>query len=119
MVHFGGRFEWRYFADHVEPGGTSHPRSAQRNRPEIVEVPDLLLRILDRQVVVVSVFRVDPDTRRNHQIRSERRDHVRHDFFFAQAEFAGVHAIDIQPQRRIVEILRNKDIRSPAGRTDL
>ena len=40
-------------------------------------------------------------------------------FFFAQPQFAGAHAIDFQPQRGIVQILRNVDVGDIGNPADL
>ena len=119
VIHFGGRFEARDVADHVEARRALQSGAVQRNGAQIEQALNLLLGILNVQEIVVVVLRIDPDIRRDHLIRSERGDDVLDDFLFAQSQFAGARAIDVELQRGIVEILRNVDIGDAVDLPDL
>ena len=71
---------------------------------------DLLIRILHGEHVVVSAARIDPVTRRDDAVRSQRGDHVVDDFFRRQPELARLLAIDVELEAGIVEVLRNQDV---------
>ena len=59
-----------------------------------------VLVILDGEEVVVAGLVIHPVVRRDHGVRIQRGDDVVDDFFLRQAEFAGMHAVDIHAQRR-------------------
>ena len=68
-----------------------------------------LLGVLDGQEVVVAALRIDPDRRRDHLVRGERRDDVGDHVALAQPEPRRLHAIDVDVERRVARL--------PAGRT--
>ena len=84
--------------------------AAQRDRAQIADAPHLVFGILNRQHVVVAVLGIDPVARRDHLVRSERGDHVADHFALIESELAGARAVHIEPQRRIVDVLRNENI---------
>src|SRR5271154_7016220 len=81
----------------------------QRDALEIADGLNFLFFVLDGEHVIVSRFRIDPETWRNHAVGSERGDHVVHHFFGRKSRHAGSFAIDIEFESRIVEILRNQN----------
>jgi hypothetical protein len=106
-------------ADHVEPRGTlqTPPCSGMERRSS--RLSNLLFGILHVQEIVVVVLGIDPDIRRYHLVRSERRNDVLDHFLLAQSQFAGARAIDLQLQGRVIEILRDVSIRHAAYLADL
>ena len=74
------------------------PRSGIERRS--IDVLDLLLGVLDREVVRIPVARIDPQAGRDHLVRCQGRDDVCDDFSLAQAEFAGAHSVDVKLQAR-------------------
>ena len=91
--------------------GSDCSAAAQRDRPEIGQGLDLALRILHGQHVVVAGLRIDPEAGRDHLIGGQRGDDVVDHFALVEAQLAGAHAVDIELQRRIVDVLRNEDVR--------
>ncbi len=66
--------------------------------------------VLHRQEVVVAGLIIHPVVRRDHRVRIQRGDDVVDNVLLRQAQFARVHAIDIQTNRWIVHVLRNIDL---------
>ena len=91
----------------------------QRNGPQVEQVPNLVFGILHVKEVIVVVLRIDPNVGRHHLVRGERGDDVLHYLLLAQSQFAGARAVHLQPQRRIIEVLRNVSIRHTADLPDL
>ena len=93
--------------------------SLERDRRQVRQRGDLVLRILDRQHVVVAGLRIDPVAGRDHAVRGERGDDVVDHFLLIQAELAGAGPVDVQSERWVVQVLRNVGIRDSAYRADL
>ena len=68
---------------------------------------DLRLRILHGEHIVVAILGIDPIARRDHRVRGQRGDEVAHYFLLGEAELARSHAIDVQLQRGIIDVLRD------------
>jgi hypothetical protein len=85
-------------------------RSAQRNALEIRKRLYLVFRILNGEHVVVPGLGVDPKARLDHAIRGQGGDHVIDDFLLAKAHLAGAHAVDVELQGRVIDVLRRKHV---------
>ncbi len=99
----------------MSPGASVAPSyiAAQGNLLQIDEVVNgrlAVLVILDRQEIVVTGLMIHPVVGRDHGVRIQRGNDVVDDLLLAQPQFRGVDAIDFQPDRRIVHILRNVNL---------
>ena len=66
-----------------------------------------VLIILDGQKVIVSGLVIEPVIGRDHEVGIERGHHVLHDVLRSEAQFRGVHAVNIQADRGIIHVLRD------------
>jgi hypothetical protein len=110
VIHLGGRLNAGDVADGVQAGGCGAAGPAQRNGAQIVQVLHLALGILHGQHIVVAALGIDPVAGRDHAVGGERGDDVVHHFALIQAQLAGAGAIDIEAQRRVVDVLRRVDV---------
>ena len=120
MIDLGRSLDSLDAADHVQAGRAATdagPRSGMERRS--IDVLDLVLGILHGQIVRIAVARIDPEAGRDHLVRSQRGDDVLHHFPLAQAELARAHAVDVQLQSGIIEILRDEDVGHAADFADL
>ena len=119
MIHLGGAFDTLDAADHIETRGLGRSGSAQRNGAQIDQVLHLFLGILNSQVVGIAVARIDPQAGGDHLVRSQRGDDVGDNFFLTEPEFARPHAVDVELQRRLIEILRDEYVGHAVDLPDL
>ena len=119
MIDLGGRLNPADRADHVEAGRCGVAGPAQRDGAQVAESRDLALGILHGQHVVVAGFRIDPETGCDHAVRGQGGDHVVHHLALVQSHFAGAHAIHIELQGGVVDILRDENVGDAGNRTDL
>ena len=110
VIDFGRRRDRRHLRDRVEQRRILLVLAVQRDAAQVEQVADAVFRILDREHVVVAAARIHPEARGDHLIRRERRDHVVHDLALVEAEIGGALAIDVEPQRRVVDVLRDVDV---------
>ena len=119
MVHLRGRLKLSDAAHRIQARGIREVRSPQRNRFQVRQAADLPLGILHRQHVVVAGLGIDPKAGRDHLVRRQRGNHVVHHFALVQAQFAGSHAVHVELQSRVVDILRDEHVRDPGNGFDL
>ncbi len=98
-------------------GATAHFRSvgrvSQGNLPKIDHVVNggvAMFEELHGEVVVVPGLAIDPIIGGDHVVGIERSDDVIHHIFLCQAQLTGVYAVYIEPQSRVVHVLRNIDL---------
>src|SRR5689334_8447125 len=89
------------------------------NGAQVDQALDLLLGILHVQKVIVVVFRIDPDVGRDHLIRRKGGNDVLYDLLFAEPQLSGASPVDFEPQRRIIEVLRDIRVRDSANSSNL
>ena len=65
---------------------------------------------MDGQKVVVAGARIDPVAGRDHLVRGQRGDDIVHHFLLAEAQLAGANPVNLEPQGRVIDILRNVDL---------
>src|SRR5215467_12412128 len=53
---------------------------------------------------------VDPVVRGDHRIRIQSGDDVVDNLFLRESQLGRMHTIDLQPDRRIIQVLRNVDL---------
>ena len=113
MIDFGRRLKVHQLHHGVERGGKFQIRRAQRDLLQIDQVVNgriAVLVVLHAQEIVVAGLIVHPVIRRDHDVGIQRRDHVVDHVFLRKPQFAGVHAIDIHADGRVVHVLRNVDL---------
>ena len=69
--------------------------AAQGYRLQVCQALDLVLRILNRQHVVETGFRVDPIARGDHGVRGQGGDDVVHHFPLIKPHLAGARPIHV------------------------
>src|ERR1700744_2623131 len=77
---------------------------------KILNTVNLRLRVLHRKKIVIAIVWVDPQIWGDHLVRRKGSDDIRQYLFFSQPQFRRMQSINVDAQRRIVEILRNEDV---------
>src|SRR5437588_3680662 len=106
MIHFGRGFDWVYIGDSIQVGRVSSVGRTNRNLPQVIQRTDLVLGILHREQVIVPTLGINPVTRSNHLVGSQSCNNVIYDLLLAEADQAGSLAINIDAQRRVIDVLR-------------
>ncbi len=113
VVDFRGGLQIHQLHHRIERGGSFHVGRAERNLLQINQVVNggfAMLGILHAQEVVVAGLIVHPIIGRDHDVGIQGRDDVVDHVFLRKPQLAGVHAIDVHPDGRIVHVLRNVDL---------
>ena len=110
MVNFGRRNAVADSAQRIEPRRLRGICTAHRNGRQVGEILHETFGILDGEEIVVATSRVHPIAWRNHLIGSQRGDDIANDFFFVQAKLGGAQPVNVQLERRIIDVLRYEHV---------
>ena len=88
--------------------GPVRRRHPKRYLLQIVERLYLILFILHGKQIIVSGALIHPITWCDHGIGIQRGNYIVDDFFLIQTQLAGTLSVDIDAQRRVIQILRNE-----------
>src|SRR5580700_181042 len=104
---------WLWWAGGAASRSCSIAGIAQWNLSQVGHVVNggvTVLEVLHREVIVVPALAIDPIVGGDHVVRIERGNDVVDYILLRKSQLTGVHSVYIEPQSRIVHILRNVDL---------
>ncbi len=110
MIHLGWGLDVPQRAHRIELRRPLRQTSAQRNGRQVGEAANEVLRVLHGEQVIVAALGIHPIARSDYLVRCQRRDDVAHHLFLVQPKLAGPYAVDIELERRVVDVLRDEHV---------
>src|SRR5208283_3687612 len=94
----------------VQSGGLQEVGRPQRDTGEVDGIVDgrpAVFIVLNREEVIVAGLVIHPVVGRDHGVRVQGGDDVVDDFLGTQSQLRGVNTVHVQPDSRVIHVLRD------------